>query len=76
MCNLFIEESKILFLRIRKPTPELILALARECANFLNIVEIDSDDIKKKGNGWFATWRVRLYDECTKMAFDFLDRYT
>ena len=72
---MFINESKVLFLRIRKPTPQLILELARECARYLNITNIDADDIKKKGSGWFATWRVRLYDECTEIAFDFLDHY-
>ncbi|UZO21510.1 uncharacterized protein OCT59_013901 [Rhizophagus irregularis] len=68
--------TKVLFFRIRKPTPELILALARECAKHLGITKIDAGDVKKKGCRWFATWRVKLYDECTEIAFDFLDRYT
>jgi len=49
--------------------------LARECAKYLEITEMDAGDVKKKGCGWFSTWRVRLYDRCTEMAFDFLDRY-
>jgi len=57
------------------PKPELILALARECARHLEITNIDIRDAKKKGTGWFSTWRVRLYNSCTEMAFDFLDRY-
>ncbi|CAB5360488.1 unnamed protein product [Rhizophagus irregularis] len=76
LATLFINESKVLFFRIRKPTPELILALARECAKHLGITKIDAGDVKKKGCRWFATWRVKLYDECTEIAFDFLDRYT
>ncbi|CAB4496280.1 unnamed protein product [Rhizophagus irregularis] len=75
LATLFINESKVLFFRIRKPTPELILALARECAKHLGITKIDAGDVKKKGCGWFATWRVKLYDECTEIAFDFLDHY-
>ncbi|PKC03776.1 hypothetical protein RhiirA5_450511 [Rhizophagus irregularis] len=77
LATLFINESKVFFLRIRKPTPELILSLARECARHLGITEsLKAGDIKKKGCGWFSTWRVRLYDQCAVMAFEFLDRYS
>ncbi|CAB5181622.1 unnamed protein product [Rhizophagus irregularis] len=48
LATLFINESKVLFFRIRKPTPELILALARECAKHLGITKIDAGDVKKK----------------------------
>ena len=75
LASLFINESKVLFLRIRKPTSELILALARECARHLGIADINASDAKKKGCGWFSTWRVRLYDRCTQIALDFLDGY-
>jgi hypothetical protein len=49
--------------------------LARECAKHLEINEINASDVKKKGCGWFATWRVRIYNRCTDMALDFLERY-
>ncbi|PKY50721.1 hypothetical protein RhiirA4_467332 [Rhizophagus irregularis] len=75
LATLFINESKVLFLRIRKPPPELILTLARECARHLEITELDANKAKQKGCGWFATWRVRLYNECTELAFSFLDNY-
>ncbi|GBC12148.1 hypothetical protein GLOIN_2v1777150 [Rhizophagus irregularis DAOM 181602=DAOM 197198] len=39
LATLFINESKVFFLHIRKPTPELILSLARECARYLGITE-------------------------------------
>ena len=69
-------ESKILFLRIRKPTPKLISALIWKCTKHLEINQIDNINfIKKRSCGWFSTWRVRLYNECTELAFDFLDRY-
>ncbi|CAB4439180.1 unnamed protein product [Rhizophagus irregularis] len=74
LANLFIDECKTLFLRIRKPTPELILALARNCANHLGVT-LNTSDAKNKGRGWFSTWRTRLYDECLEISFDFIDRY-
>ncbi|CAB4425944.1 unnamed protein product [Rhizophagus irregularis] len=74
LANLFIDECKTLFLRIRKPTPELILALARNCANHLGVT-LNASDAKNKGRGWFSTWRTRLYDECLEISFDFIDRY-
>ncbi|CAB4437474.1 unnamed protein product [Rhizophagus irregularis] len=61
LATLFINESKVFFLRIRKPTPELILSLARECTRYLGITEsLKAGDIKKKGCRWFSTWRVRF----------------
>ncbi|CAG8667852.1 1705_t:CDS:2 [Funneliformis mosseae] len=48
LISLFINESKVLFLCIRKPTLELILALARECARHLRIADINASDAKKK----------------------------
>jgi hypothetical protein len=75
LINLFINECKTLFIRIRKPTPQLILALARKCATHLNITTINASDAKKKGRNWFSTWRTRLYDDCLMIAFDFMDRY-
>ncbi|CAB4432431.1 unnamed protein product [Rhizophagus irregularis] len=76
LATLFINESKVLFLRIRKLTPELILSLGRECARHLGITELKAGEIKKKECGWFSTWRVRLYDQCTEMAFNFLNHYS
>ncbi|CAG8739763.1 1891_t:CDS:2, partial [Funneliformis mosseae] len=73
--NVSVSNIKVLFLRIRKPIPELILALVRECARHLRIVDINASDVKKKGCGWFSTWRIRLYDRCTQIALDFLDSY-
>ncbi|CAB5207993.1 unnamed protein product [Rhizophagus irregularis] len=49
LATLFINESKVLFLCIRKPTPELILSLGRECARHLGITELKAGEIKKKG---------------------------
>ncbi|CAB5358820.1 unnamed protein product [Rhizophagus irregularis] len=74
LVNLFIDECKILFIRIQKPTPQLILALARNCANHLSVT-LNASDAKSKGRSWFATWRTRLYDDCLMIAFDFMDRY-
>ncbi|CAG8710821.1 3850_t:CDS:2, partial [Funneliformis mosseae] len=48
LASLFINESKVLFLHIRKPTLELILVLARECARHLRIADINTSDAKKK----------------------------
>ncbi|PKC53645.1 hypothetical protein RhiirA1_478875, partial [Rhizophagus irregularis] len=62
LVNLFIDECKILFIRIQKPTPQLILALARNCANHLSVT-LNASDAKSKGRSWFATWRTRLYDD-------------
>ncbi|CAB5380324.1 unnamed protein product [Rhizophagus irregularis] len=73
LVNLFIDECKTLFIRIRKPTPQLIFALARNCANHLSIT-LNASDAKSKGRSWFATWRTRLYDDCLMIAFDFMDR--
>ncbi|CAG8735324.1 11595_t:CDS:2, partial [Rhizophagus irregularis] len=53
LATLFINESKVLFLCIRKPTPELILSLGRECARHLGITELKAGEIKKKGCEWF-----------------------
>lgn len=74
MANLFIDECKTLFLRIRKPTPQMISALAQSCANHLN-VNFNVNDAKKKGRGWFSTWRTRLFDDCLEIAFDFIEHY-
>ncbi|CAB4383484.1 unnamed protein product [Rhizophagus irregularis] len=74
LVNLFIDECKTLFIRIQKPTPQLILALARNCANHLSVT-LNASDAKSKGRSWFATWRTRLYDDCLMIAFDFMDRY-
>jgi hypothetical protein len=74
LINLFIDECKTLFIRIRKPTPQLILALARSCATHLGVT-LNASDAKSKGRSWFATWRTRLYDDCLMIAFDFMDRY-
>ncbi|GBC48118.2 hypothetical protein GLOIN_2v1788779 [Rhizophagus irregularis DAOM 181602=DAOM 197198] len=57
-----------------KPTPQLILALARNCANHLSVT-LNASDAKSKGRSWFATWKTRLYDDCLMIAFDFMDRY-
>ncbi|CAB5383598.1 unnamed protein product [Rhizophagus irregularis] len=48
LVNLFIDECKTLFIRIRKPTPQLILALARNCANHLSVT-LNASDAKSKG---------------------------
>ncbi|CAB5371850.1 unnamed protein product [Rhizophagus irregularis] len=74
LVNLFIDKCKTLFIRIWKPTPQLILALARNCANHLSVT-LNASDAKSKGRSWFATWRTRLYDDCLMIAFDFMDRY-
>ncbi|CAB4437806.1 unnamed protein product [Rhizophagus irregularis] len=74
LVNLFIDECKTLFLRIRMPIPQIILTLARSCANHLNVT-FNAIDAKKRGRGWFATWRTRLFDDCLEIAFDFMERY-
>jgi hypothetical protein len=74
LINLFVNECKTLFIRIRKPTPQMILALARGCADHLNTT-LNANDVKVKGRNWFSTWRTRLYDDCLTIAFDFMDRY-
>lgn len=74
LINLFVNECKTLFIRIRKPTPQMILAVARGCADHLNTA-LNADDVKSKGRNWFSTWRTRLYDDCLMIAFDFMDRY-
>ena len=43
MINLFVNECKTLFIRIRKPTPQIILTLARGCADHLN-VKLNAND--------------------------------
>ncbi|CAG8717122.1 15554_t:CDS:2 [Rhizophagus irregularis] len=48
LINLFINECKTLFIRIRKPTPQLVLALVRKCINYLGVTTYNALDVKKR----------------------------